>query len=105
MRELRTVDKLAYVRFASVYRDFRDEEQFLRGDPGLPGLLIPLGSAGRSREVAFQPLMQRLLRPCREGVQTGTAGRPGTRKPGSLPKAHSRSSTRKAAPLPSPSQA
>ena len=30
MRELRTVDKLAYVRFASVYRDFQDEEQFLR---------------------------------------------------------------------------
>ena len=30
MRELRSVDKLAYVRFASVYRDFQDEEQFLK---------------------------------------------------------------------------
>lgn len=30
MRELRSVDKLAYVRFASVYRDFQDEKQFLR---------------------------------------------------------------------------
>lgn len=30
MHELRKIDKLAYVRFASVYRDFRDEEQFLR---------------------------------------------------------------------------
>ncbi len=30
MAELRNLDKLAYVRFASVYRDFRDEDQFLR---------------------------------------------------------------------------
>ncbi len=30
MRELRQVDMLAYVRFASVYRDFKDEEQFLK---------------------------------------------------------------------------
>ncbi len=30
MRKLRQIDKLAYVRFASVYREFRNEEQFLR---------------------------------------------------------------------------
>ncbi len=30
MQELRTIDKLAYIRFASVYRDFRDERHFLR---------------------------------------------------------------------------
>lgn len=30
MRELRQVDKVAYVRFASVYRDFRDEQQFVQ---------------------------------------------------------------------------
>ena len=30
MRKLRTVDALAYVRFASVYRDFKDLDEFLR---------------------------------------------------------------------------
>ena len=29
MEELRTLDKIAYVRFASVYKDFQDEEAFL----------------------------------------------------------------------------
>jgi transcriptional repressor NrdR len=29
MDRLRTIDKVAYVRFASVYRDFQDEEEFL----------------------------------------------------------------------------
>ncbi|MDX2152707.1 MAG: transcriptional regulator NrdR [Bryobacteraceae bacterium] len=29
MNELRTLDKIAYVRFASVYRDFQDVEAFL----------------------------------------------------------------------------
>jgi transcriptional repressor NrdR len=29
MRRLRTLDKIAYVRFASVYRDFQDVEAFL----------------------------------------------------------------------------
>jgi transcriptional repressor NrdR len=29
MEELRGLDKIAYVRFASVYRDFQDEEAFL----------------------------------------------------------------------------
>ena len=28
MERLRTLDKIAYVRFASVYRDFQDEEAF-----------------------------------------------------------------------------
>ena len=30
MRELGRVDAVAYVRFASVYRDFQDEQQFLK---------------------------------------------------------------------------
>jgi transcriptional repressor NrdR len=30
MERLRGLDKIAYVRFASVYRDFQDEEAFLR---------------------------------------------------------------------------
>ena len=30
MRKLRGVDKVAYVRFASVYRDFHDARQFIR---------------------------------------------------------------------------
>jgi transcriptional repressor NrdR len=29
MERLRALDKIAYVRFASVYRDFQDEEAFL----------------------------------------------------------------------------
>jgi transcriptional repressor NrdR len=29
MEELRGLDKIAYVRFASVYRDFQDEQAFL----------------------------------------------------------------------------
>ncbi|MBM3783081.1 MAG: transcriptional repressor NrdR [Acidobacteria bacterium] len=30
MEDLKHLDKIAYVRFASVYRDFQDEEAFLR---------------------------------------------------------------------------
>jgi len=29
MKRLRLIDKVAYVRFASVYRDFQDEQEFL----------------------------------------------------------------------------
>jgi transcriptional repressor NrdR len=29
MERLKTLDKIAYVRFASVYRDFQDVEEFL----------------------------------------------------------------------------
>jgi len=29
MEQLRSLDKIAYVRFASVYRDFQDVEAFL----------------------------------------------------------------------------
>jgi transcriptional repressor NrdR len=29
MERLRSLDKIAYVRFASVYRDFQDVEEFL----------------------------------------------------------------------------
>ena len=29
MQQLRDIDKVAYVRFASVYRDFQDEQEFL----------------------------------------------------------------------------
>ena len=29
MDELKAIDKIAYVRFASVYRDFQDEQAFL----------------------------------------------------------------------------
>jgi transcriptional repressor NrdR len=30
IERLRSLDKIAYVRFASVYRDFQDVEEFLR---------------------------------------------------------------------------
>lgn len=29
MEKLKAIDKIAYVRFASVYRDFQDVEEFL----------------------------------------------------------------------------
>ena len=29
MKQLKQIDKVAYVRFASVYRDFQDEQEFL----------------------------------------------------------------------------
>ena len=35
MEELRKLDKVAYVRFASVYRDFRDIDEFLEVIKGL----------------------------------------------------------------------
>ena len=35
MQRLKGIDKVAYVRFASVYRDFQDEEQFLAVLSGL----------------------------------------------------------------------
>ena len=38
MDELRTLDKVAYVRFASIYRHFRDIDEFMTE---LKGLLDP----------------------------------------------------------------
>ena len=35
MHELRELDKVAYVRFASVYRDFRDVGEFMTELKGL----------------------------------------------------------------------
>ena len=48
MRELKRIDKVAYVRFASVYRSFEDVDEFRQlirenGPRGLPGTsLFPL---------------------------------------------------------------
>jgi transcriptional repressor NrdR len=33
MRELKKLDKVAYIRFASVYRNFEDVDEFSEGDP------------------------------------------------------------------------
>jgi len=38
MEELKQIDKVAYVRFASVYRDFQDEQEFLAELAGLAKL-------------------------------------------------------------------
>lgn len=35
MKELQAIDKVAYVRFASVYRDFQDEKEFLKELEGM----------------------------------------------------------------------
>ena len=37
MQELKQVDRIAYVRFASVYRDFQDENQFVQEIDSLQG--------------------------------------------------------------------
>ncbi|MBI4235759.1 MAG: transcriptional repressor NrdR [Chloroflexi bacterium] len=37
MERLRRLDRVAYIRFASVYRDFADEEDFRRAVEGLQG--------------------------------------------------------------------
>lgn len=47
MEELRQLDQVAYVRFASVYREFRDVSQFLDElKPMLEGRLPALGNKG-----------------------------------------------------------
>ncbi|MCK6513102.1 transcriptional regulator NrdR [Myxococcota bacterium] len=43
MEKLRDVDQVAYVRFASVYREFRDAEEFMAELRGL----LPEGEGGR----------------------------------------------------------
>ena len=60
MDSLRGVDKIAYVRFASVYRDFQDEQAFLNelrsltrqfpGGPGERGGRGGLGGRGRHQQ-------------------------------------------------------
>jgi len=47
MDSLRGVDKIAYVRFASVYRDFQDEQAFLNELRSLTRQLPPGGSGER----------------------------------------------------------
>jgi transcriptional repressor NrdR len=37
MRKLQELDKVAYVRFASVYRDFKDIDEFVKELAGLLG--------------------------------------------------------------------
>jgi transcriptional repressor NrdR len=46
MRRLRAVDQVAYVRFASVYRSFRDIEEFM---DELKGLLDDHGAEATRR--------------------------------------------------------
>lgn len=56
MTALRDLDKVAYVRFASVYREFRDVEEFVADLQGLPdslrdqeSLSFPFASSSDSR--------------------------------------------------------
>jgi len=44
MERLKTMDKIAYVRFASVYRNFQDEDDFLQEISRLLKKKEPLGS-------------------------------------------------------------
>jgi transcriptional repressor NrdR len=58
MNELHRLDQVAYVRFASVYRSFKDIEEFMheleeliqrrKEEPGLPRLQAKKGEPGRS---------------------------------------------------------
>jgi len=47
MGRLRQLDRVAYIRFASVYRDFADEDDFRRAVEGLQGESAGDGSAGQ----------------------------------------------------------
>ena len=47
MEGLRDLDKIAYVRFASVYRDFQDEEAFFNELKNLMRQKIAVSRAGR----------------------------------------------------------
>ena len=50
MRELKTLDHVAYVRFASVYREFKDVSEFMRElKPMLGGSAAKPRSAGEAR--------------------------------------------------------
>jgi transcriptional repressor NrdR len=50
MRELKTLDHVAYVRFASVYREFKDVSEFMRElKPMLAGPPAPRRTTGEAR--------------------------------------------------------
>lgn len=70
MRELRKVDQVAYVRFASVYRDFKDISEFV--DEIQPMLRSPAGkaSAGAKKTGAA----------AKGGAAKGAAAKGGARK-------------------------
>ena len=49
MESLHELDQVAYVRFASVYREFKDAEEFMRE---IEGLLRPARAAARKKRAA-----------------------------------------------------
>ena len=54
MDELRTIDAVAYVRFASVYKEFRDTHSFLKEIASLDRISVPTAAQG-SRSQASKP--------------------------------------------------
>jgi len=73
IRRLRTLDEVAYVRFASVYRAFRDASEFMAE---LEGLREP---AGRERPVnAPEPEPDERARARARGARGGPPGGDGT---------------------------
>ena len=51
IENLQELDKIAYVRFASVYRDFQDEEAFFNELKSLDAQQVTLNSAGLHRTI------------------------------------------------------
>lgn len=51
MAKLQHLDKVAYVRFASVYREFRDVSEFVAELQGLPGAPQPSPSKDYTKEI------------------------------------------------------
>ena len=60
MRELRKIDGVAYVRFASVYRDFQDVSEFQEEIARLKSAAGEIPSAQREDEAGTEPVQQEL---------------------------------------------
>lgn len=56
MAELQVLDKVAYVRFASVYREFRDVEEFFAELQGLPAKSDPQSPLTESENSESNPI-------------------------------------------------
>lgn len=87
MEKLKPVDQVSYVRFASVYRDFKDLEGFFQA---IDTLRHPQEARASRRGGASVPNGQLALMPAMELVSPGS-GRSGKRKRGAIKRSQGRS--------------
>ena len=74
MDRLRELDKVAFVRFASVYRDFKDVDQFMATLKGL--LETGSSSSGSSTRPRDLPSERSDLEPSKSSWIPGRQGKP-----------------------------